>query len=112
MQESDYLHIHPDYQRFALQLCNEGSWIEKKNDDKGRAYYSVDWQKFSGAHRVMLLCVVAALYEPLSGRFLEAMVGQEDEVEPAIRRIDRWKQIFKDMGVAKEAVLMEARGQR
>ncbi len=95
MENMETLVISPECQQFALKAGNEGSWIEKKNDEKGRPYYSVEWKRFTGAHRAILLCVVAAKYEPLSERFLDAMwpggVSEKEEIHPALR----WKERFK-----------------
>lgn len=111
LQDSDYLIIPPDYQRYVLQAGGEGSWIEKKSDDKGRPFYNIDWQRFTGAHRAILLCVVAAMYEPISGRFLEAMWGKQEIDDYEEHPVKRWKRIFKAMGHGREAYLMEERGE-
>ncbi len=111
LEDSDYLIIPQEYQRYALKAGNEGSWIEKKNDDKGRPYYSIDWSKFTGAHRAILLCVAAAMFEPLSGRFLDAMWGKQGENIHIDNPIERWKKIFKDRGNGLESYLMEERSQ-
>lgn len=111
LQDSDYLIIPPDYQRHALQAGGEGSWIEKKNDDKGRPFYNIDWQRFTGAHRAILLCVVAAMFEPLSGRFLDAMWGKQDENVHIDNPIERWEKVFENRGNGLELYLMEERNQ-
>lgn len=90
LQRAGRLQIAPECQKYVIQDAAEGGWIERKNDDKGRPFYSVQWQKFSSAHRCILLCVTAVIAEPLSERFLSAMAmsGEEDsfpEQHPAKR---------------------------
>lgn len=111
LQDSDMLIIPQEYQRYALQSGNERSWIEKKNDDKGRAHYNIDWSKFNAAHRAILLSVVAALYEPLSERFLAAMWSKNTE-EYEGNPVKRWRNMFDAMSLEKGRRIMEARGQR
>ena len=93
LQDMDCLFLHPDCQQHALRAGGEGQKIEKKQDDKGRVFYAIDWKWFSGAHRAILLSVVAALYEPISERYLHAMWGdpkEEYEENPALR----WKRLL------------------
>ena len=112
LQDMENLIIHPDYQQYQIRTGGEGQKVEKKQDEKGRPIYAVDWKSFHGGFRCVLLCVVAAMYEPISGRFLDAMWGktqEEDEIENPVKR---WKRIFQAQALGKEAYLMEERGQR
>jgi len=90
MESMGMLILAQEFKQFAIpKTGNEGGWIEKKNDEKGRAFYSINWGKLTGAHRAILLCVVVALQEPLSERFLHAMWGKpkaEEETHPWLRR--------------------------
>lgn len=109
LQDMDCLTIHPDCQQHSLRVGGEGQKIEKKQDDKGRVFYDIDWKWFTGAHRALLLCVVAAMYEPLSERFLHAMWGKPDEYveeNPALR----WKKLLDDMTLERGKELERARG--
>lgn len=65
--------VDESLRRYTLRSGVEGSMIEKRQDDKGRVVYDVQWGAFSGAHKAMLMCVVAAKMEPLSERFLAEM---------------------------------------
>lgn len=89
LADTNNLIIHQDYQQFLISASTEGGKVEKKQDDKGRSLYNVNWQQFHGGYRAVLLCVVAALYEPLSERFLEDMFQIDEESRkiqhPALR---------------------------
>lgn len=108
LQDMDCLIIHPDCQQHALRAGGEGQKIEKKQDDKGRSFYAIDWKWFSGAHRAILLCVVAAMYEPISERFLHAMWGKPEEYfeeNPAVR----WRKLLDDMALERGKALERLR---
>lgn len=98
--------------RYHLSSGAEGAKIDTGYDDKGRPVYKVDWNRLPGGFRSVLLCVVAAMTEPLSERFLTAMFGNQVDIEEEDHPVKRWKRIFKEMGYGKEEALMEARGQR
>ena len=85
--------ISKDCAKFALKIGSEGGWIEKKNDEKGRPYYSIDWKRLTGAHRAILLCVVVAMHEPISERYLHAMWGRPDD-DPAENPVYRWQSMI------------------
>jgi len=92
LQDMGNLVVDDDAKRFLIRSGSEGQKVEKKQDEKGRSVYSIDWTAFGGGHRAILLCVVAAMTEPLSGRFLEAMFGNPapdpDDYNP-VRRMER-----------------------
>ena len=101
--------FHPDVMRFAITPTSENSGIEKKNDDKGRVVYNVQWSKFHGAQRAILLCVIAALHEPVSDRYLKAMFPPstvDDEEHPALR----WRQRILEMDSQRAIELDKSRG--
>jgi len=85
--------IAPECQKHGLKIGAEGGVIDRKNDDKGRPFYAIDWKRFTGAHRAILLCVVVAAFEPLSERFLHAMWGKPD-AEPEENPWKRMKALF------------------
>lgn len=62
-------------ERFLIRSGGEGSRIERRQDEKGRTIYAVDWNAFNGGHKACLMCVCAAMMRPLSERFLEAVYG-------------------------------------
>ena len=80
--------------RYLIRAGGEGQRVEKKQDEKGRPYYSIDWGSFSGGHRVVLLCVVAALTEPVSERFLTAMYGEKDPEPEDDNPVRRWQRLI------------------
>jgi hypothetical protein len=56
--------------QYSISVGGEGGKVDKGQDDKGRPIYKVNWGAFHGGFRAVLLCVVAAMQEPLSDRFL------------------------------------------
>ena len=78
--------IIPDesVERYMVRAGAENSTLERKQDDKGRIVYDIQWSSFTGGHKAVLMCVVAAMMEPLSERYLRAMYGaggRESQVE-------------------------------
>lgn len=65
--------FHDEVRKFQISAGNEGSKVDKKSDEKGRTIYSIDWRGFHGGYRAVLLCVVAAMKEPMSERYLKEM---------------------------------------
>lgn len=111
LQDMENLIIHQDYQQYQIRTGGEGQKVEKKQDEKGRSIYSVDWKSFHGGFRCVLLCVVAAMYEPISERFLDAMWGKtavEEEDSDPRRRLN---EVFQDRSNQHEINLMNSRGQ-
>ena len=45
--------------------------VDVLQDDKGRKKYNVNWPEFTGENRIILLCVMAAQYEPISDKYLK-----------------------------------------
>lgn len=62
-------------ERYLIRSGGEGSRIERRQDEKGRTVYAVDWNAFNGGHKACLMCVCAAMMRPLSEGFLEAVYG-------------------------------------
>jgi len=94
LQDMGNLIVDSDAQRFLIRAGGEGQKVEKKQDEKGKPYYSIDWPSFTGGHRAILLCVVAAMTEPISERFLKAMYGKEAEEPEDDNPVRRWTRIL------------------
>lgn len=88
---TDSIIFHPECKQFLIRPGGEGQRVEKLQDEKGRTGYRVDWNNFNGGYRAMLLCVVAAMTEPLSARYLDAMYGPDMEEEERYS----WRRVFK-----------------
>jgi hypothetical protein len=72
--ETESLIMAKDYQSFVFRAGGEGQRVEKKQDEKGRVIYNINWEAFTPGHRCVLLCVVGAMIEPVSQRYLEQML--------------------------------------
>lgn len=105
---TDSIIFHPECKQFLIRPGGEGQRVEKLQDEKGRTGYRVDWNNFNGGYRAMLLCVVAAMTEPLSARYLDAMY--EPDMEEEERYSWRWvfKAITFDYDEKKRVEWMEA----
>jgi len=112
LQDMGNLISDDEVKRFIIRAGGEGQKVEKKQDEKGRPYYSIEWASFSGGHRAVLLCVVAAMTEPLSDRFLEAMYGKLPEPPEDDNPVRRYQKLFEQMDIQKEIALGEARKKR
>lgn len=109
LQDMGNLIVDEEAKRFLIRSGSEGQRIEKKQDEKGRPYYDIDWTSFHGGHRAVLLCVVAAMTEPLSDRYIEAMFGQpvpEPDDENPVRR---WTKVMAARDLSKGKRLEEER---
>lgn len=89
MQGMGAIIIDDSIKGFAIKAGGENSMIERKQNDKGQIVYDVQWANFTGAHKAMLMCVVAAQMEPLSERFLRDMfsfddIAKENEMDPML----------------------------
>ena len=107
LQNSGNLILDEHVERFAIRAGTEGSMVDVKHDDKGRTIYHPNWMEFNGGHKALLLCVVAAMMEdPLSERWLDAMVGglhgEDTKKEDPLRS---WRAITTgyDMALARQA---------
>lgn len=109
LQDMGNLIADDDAKRFLIRAGGEGQKVEKKQDEKGKPYYSIDWPSFMGGHRAILLCVVAAMTEPLSDRYIEAMFGEpvpEPEDDNPVRR---WTKLLAARDLSKGKKLEEER---
>jgi hypothetical protein len=88
LQATGNLIFHKSCDQYKLYTGGEGQRVEKKTDDRGRTVYHVEWSAFHSGYRAILLCVVAAMTEPVSRRYLNAMFGThiEDEVVDPLRQ--------------------------
>lgn len=64
--------------RYNIRISGEGALVDCQQDEKGRIRYNVNWQSFHGGHKAVLMCVVAAMMEPLSERYLSEMFAADD----------------------------------
>ena len=58
MIEMGNLVVAKECQKFVIKSGAEGQKVEKGQDEKGRAVYSINWSAVSTGHRALLLCVV------------------------------------------------------
>jgi hypothetical protein len=101
--------FNPSVQKFSISAGGEGSKVDKRQDEKGRTAYSVDWKAFHGGYRAVLLCVVAAMEEPVSERYLSEMFpasSVEEETHPMFRLHNA----LRDDDLRRGRELEEARG--
>ena len=96
--------------RFLIRVGGEGQKVEKKQDEKGRPFYSIDWPAFTGGHRAVLLCVVAAMAEPVSDRFLDAMYGKPSEEPEDNNPVRRWHRLIEKQDLERGKALDAMRG--
>lgn len=90
--------------------------IDRLQDEKGRTKYVIDWDRFSGAQRTILLCVMAAVgMNPVSGVYLDEFFnGLDDDILPDNDIYKSFKAITvgydisraKDLDKAKKAATM------
>lgn len=112
MQNSGNLVLAEDLSRFSMTQT-ENSIVDLKYDDKGRVLYAPQWDKFHGAHKALLLCVVAATMEPLSEHWFEAMLAAlpslpEEEWNP----LERWGKSMKNWEDQEQAKIEQMRAER
>lgn len=117
MMATDAIVFHPDCRQFMLMPGVEGGRVEKLQDERGKTSYRVDWNRFNGGHRAMLLCVVAACMEPMSDRYLQAMYPMEDEEDGWVDPLKSWRAItvdydrkkYMEIAAKEDAILNELR---
>lgn len=70
----------------AQKFVIRDSLVDKKQDEKGRTKYDVDWSRFGGGQRVVLLTVMATMYDEVSGNYLDVFFGtaqvERDRLDP------------------------------
>jgi len=101
--------FHSDCAQFNINAVSEGGMVDRQNDDKGRSVYKVDWKRFNGGFRAVLLCVVAALYEPLSERFLDVMFQADERAHVIANPALKMRALIHDMNVSKGKELEKIR---
>lgn len=74
--------VDKSVERFIVRSGSEGAKVEKKQDEKGRTVYSVDWNTFSGGHKAILMCVCAATFRSLNDIFIDQMFQHVEEQVP------------------------------
>lgn len=96
MQDLGQIIVDKSVEGFMVRSGGEGQKIERRQDDRGRTIYAVDWTSLHGAFKAILMCVSGAMMQPLSDRFLAEMYGNFLEAEderPAYER--SWDAITK-----------------
>ena len=109
LQDMGNLMADEEAKRFLIRAGGEGQRVEKKQDEKGKPYYAIDWPSFTGGHRAVLLCVVAAMTEPLSDRYLEAMFGQAAPDPEDDNPVRRWTKVMAAKDLEKGKTLEAAK---
>jgi hypothetical protein len=112
LQDMGNLIVDEAAKRFMIRSGSEGQRIEKKQDDKGQSYYDIDWASFNSGHRALLLCVVAAMMEPISDRFIEAMFGEPVHDPDDDNPIRRWQKLILSRDLEKGKKLEGMKGKR
>jgi len=110
MLEMGHVVMAKEYQQFLIRPGAEGQKIEKGQDEKGRPVYSVNWSAVNTGHRAVLLCVVGAMVEPVSDRYLDDMLGRWLAVEPHENPLGPFEAIT--VGVSKRRVEARAEWRR
>jgi hypothetical protein len=64
---------------FMVRAGGEGQKIEQSQDDKGRTIYKVDWSSVKGGTKAVLMCVVGAVMQPFSEKYLNDLYGPLEE---------------------------------
>jgi len=100
LQATGNLLFHKSCDQYKLYTGGEGQRVEKKTDDKGRTVYHVDWNAFHGGYRAILLCVVAAMTEPVSKRYLSALFGPDIAEEAALDPLRQFREITTGRDIA------------
>lgn len=101
MSNRGTLILDPSLEAFHMRFGKEGSMIDVKHDDKGRAFYHVDWSIVNGGHKAVLMCIAAAVMEsPLSDRWINAFVGKMKNDIPAKNPLSSLEAITKGVTIA------------
>ena len=77
----------------AQKFVIRDSLVDKKQDEKGRTKYDVDWSRFGGGQRVVLLTVMAAMYDEVSGNYLDAVFGADQVARGRLDPLSSFKTI-------------------
>jgi len=109
LQDMGNLIVPDELRKYLIRSGSEGQRVEKKQDDNGRPYYVIDWNAFHGGYRAVLLCVVAAMTEPISDRFIQAMFGDPLSDPDDLNPVRRWKRLIAEWDIKKGEKLREAR---
>lgn len=115
--------LHPSVARFSFQCgkASEESIITRSVDDKGRPLYSPTWEKITGGHKALLMCIAGAmLEEPYSERYVrvlgelwgvrdrEPFRGPWDSFQAITRGADRARAAAHETAVAERQARIEA----
>lgn len=111
LQDMGNLIVPDDLKKYLIRSGSEGQKVEKKQDDKGQPYYVIDWNAFHGGYRAVLLCVVAAMTEPISDRFIRAMFGEPEPDPDDMNPARRWQRLIRERDVEKGKAIEAARAE-
>lgn len=103
LQATGNLLFHKSCDQYKIYTGGEGQRVDRKQDDKGRVIYHVDWTSFHGGYRAILLCVVAAMTEPVSKRYLEAMFGPAIAEAEALDPLRQFRAITTEFDLTRQA---------
>lgn len=102
MLELGNIVVAKELQKFMIRSGAEGQKIERGQDDKGRITYSINWSAFGSGHRALLLCVVGAMIEPVSDRYVQEMLDAWVPIEEPENPLSSFAAIT--VGVVRERV--------
>lgn len=69
-----YLMLDDSVIKYRITVGKDFGIADVDRDDKGRVLYNVDWAKFGGGRKALLMCVAGAMLEyPYSDRWLRTM---------------------------------------
>jgi hypothetical protein len=58
-----------DGQQYTIHEQN----VDPQQDEQGRIKYNINWDQFNGGHRCVLMCIMAAMFEPVSEQYIDEM---------------------------------------
>lgn len=90
------IHFPPEMEKYRVR----DSYVEKLADDQGRTKYNVNWDSITGAHRAVLLAVLAACHDRQSAEWVEAVYGYSAQQEDNDNPLKRWANIIKNRDMA------------
>ena len=110
LENSGNLIFPRDGKKYQIREQN----IDRQQDDQGRTKYNINWEVFTGGHRAVLLCVAAAMMQPLTGNYLETMYNQllESDVSSEFNPVRAWETITFGADKEKAVKINEAMAER
>jgi len=113
LKNSGNLVLDDSVRRFDMNPRVDGAFIDMKNDDKGRVMYVPAWDNFTGAHKALLLCVLAAKMEPLSEHWFDAFMGAMPPLpKEEWNLLERWGKSMKNWENEEQVKIERMRAER